>query len=170
MPSIPPSPTTTPISATVISPHSSLVVIGSLAIDLTLLPLPTLSPLLTTSPGSISLTLGGVASNVASASKSLGIEDVLLISPVSSNDFFGEMVKVGLGKRGMRDDGLIEMKGEGVRTAGCGILLDGKGDLVGGVADMDITALVTGEGVSFFVRFLSSSKNSKLTNAPSIGC
>lgn len=110
-------------------------------------PLSPNSPLQTTAPGSISLSLGGVGSNVAAATCSLGIQDVLLVAPVGE-DYFGEMCKVGLGKRGMRSDGLIETIGDGGRTASCGILLDEKGDLVGGVADMDITSLMSGEVVS----------------------
>lgn len=110
-------------------------------------PLSPNSPLQTTAPGTISLSLGGVGSNVAAATSSLGIQDVLLVAPVGE-DYFGEMCKVGLGKRGMRSDGLIEMIGEGGRTASCGILLDEKGDLVGGVADMDITSLMSGQVVS----------------------
>lgn len=46
----------------------------------------------------------------------------------------------------MRVDGLLVGK-EGTRTAGCGMLLDPKGELVGGVADMGITKEVEGEEV-----------------------
>ncbi|GAA6032839.1 hypothetical protein JCM8097_000822 [Rhodosporidiobolus ruineniae] len=130
------------------SPHAPLVVAGALAVDITMNP--TSSPHQTTSPGSVSLTLGGVAGNVAGAAHSLlQGEDVLLVSPIG-RDLLGEVAKGGLRQRGMRADGLIEVeKGEGVesRSATCGILMDEKGELLGGVADMVITAALDGEKV-----------------------
>lgn len=47
----------------------------------------------------------------------------------------------------MREDGLVEIEGG---TATCGILLDERGELVGGVADMEIAERVTGEQVRDF--------------------
>ncbi|GAA5835197.1 hypothetical protein JCM11251_006641 [Rhodosporidiobolus azoricus] len=137
-----------PDSAAPSSPLAPLVVTGSLAVDITMTP--TSSPHATTSPGSVSLTLGGVAGNVAGAAHSLlSGEDVLLIAPIGK-DLLGEVAKGGLRQRGMRSDGLIEVTpGEGVesRSATCGILMDEKGELVGGVADMAITAALDGEKV-----------------------
>ncbi|GAA5849971.1 hypothetical protein JCM8547_000968 [Rhodosporidiobolus lusitaniae] len=129
-------------------PHAPLVVAGSLAVDITMTP--TSSPLQTTSPGTVSLTLGGVAGNVAGAAHSLlQGEDVLLVAPVGQ-DLLGEVARSGLRKRGMRGDGLIEVEGvegsEG-RSATCGILMNEEGELLGGVADMDITAALDGKKV-----------------------
>ncbi|GAA5925742.1 hypothetical protein JCM10213_008872 [Rhodosporidiobolus nylandii] len=128
------------------SPHAPLVVAGSLAVDITFAP--TSSPLQTTSPGSVSLTLGGVAGNVAGAAHALlGGEDTLLIAPVG-RDLLGDVARTGLRKRGMREDGLIAVQeGKDARSATCGILLDEKGELVGGVADMEITRALDGKKV-----------------------
>lgn len=129
------------------SPQANLAVVGSLAVDITLSP--SHSPHQTTSPGTVSLTLGGVASNVAGAAHSLlQGSNVLLVAPVGK-DLLGDVARSGLKKRGMREDGLIEVgEGEGEsRSATCGILLDEKGGLVGGVADMAITAGVEGKKV-----------------------
>ncbi|BGP21739.1 hypothetical protein JCM10295v2_000614 [Rhodotorula toruloides] len=104
------------------------------------------SPLQTTAPGTVSLTLGGVAGNVAGAAHSLlsgiGKDEVLLVAPVA-DDSLGEVAKNSLKKRGMRDDGLISTSSSG--TATCGILLDEKGDLFGGVADMGIATELSGK-------------------------
>lgn len=121
---------------------SPLLVVGSLAIDLSMNP--TSSPLATTSPGRVSLSLGGVANNIAYAAFSLGVKDVMLVSPVGA-DMFGAIARKGLKERGMRADGLVE--GQGSSTAVCGILLDEGGELVGGVADMGITTELSGHQV-----------------------
>ncbi|KAM0754973.1 Indigoidine synthase A-like protein [Meredithblackwellia eburnea MCA 4105] len=122
---------------------SPLAVVGSLAIDVTMTPNSS-SPLLTTAPGSIRLTLGGVAGNVAGAARSIGIDDVVLVAPVG-NDLFGTVAKEGLAKRSMRTDGLVSRRSEA--TGSCGYLLDAKGELIGGVADMGITEEMTGAQV-----------------------
>lgn len=127
---------------------ASLVVAGVLAVDITMQPSST-SPLQTTASGTVSLTLGGVAGNVASAAHSLlssqEKDDVLLVAPVA-DDLHGGVAKSGLAKRGMRHDGLVSTSTCG--TATCGILLDEKGDLVGGVADMGIASELSGKKVS----------------------
>lgn len=107
---------------------------------------PTSSPHLTTAPGYVTLSLGGVSANVAGSARSLGISDVLLVAPIS-DDLFGLVARKGLKERGMREDGLVEIEGG---TATCGILLDERGELVGGVADMEIAERVTGEQVRDF--------------------
>jgi pseudouridine-5'-phosphate glycosidase/pseudouridine kinase len=131
-----------PIAPTepIVPVSSPLVIVGSLAIDLTLIPSSS-SPLLTTTPGTVSLSLGGVASNIASASHSLGVSDVLLVSPVAGlEDLLSVVAKRGLEERGMRSDGLVVIEGE--KTATCGILMDAEGELIGGVADMGIVELM----------------------------
>ncbi|GAA6046799.1 hypothetical protein NBRC10513_001581 [Rhodotorula toruloides] len=139
-----------PTAATAIdtpSPPASLIVAGVLAVDITMHPSSS-SPLQTTAPGTVSLTLGGVAGNVAGAAHSLlsgqSDDDVLLVAPVA-DDLLGGVAKSGLAKRGMRDDGLISTSTSG--TATCGILLDEKGELVGGIADMGIATELSGKKI-----------------------
>lgn len=93
----------------------------------------------TTTPGSVSLTPGGVARNIAHAAQNLLPEgEVLLVSPVgtaeSKVDAFGEILKLSMAKNGLRTDGLVPVPGS---TAVCSLLLGG-GHLVGGVADMSV--------------------------------
>lgn len=113
----------------------------------------------TTVPGSVTSSLGGVARNVAEAthrilsSSSVSNKDaVLLISPVGG-DPFGKMVHDGVSALGMRGDGLMTprtVNGSSSvdRTAVCNMVLDSKGDLIAGVADMDITQSLTFKDVS----------------------
>ncbi|KAM0793192.1 hypothetical protein ACM66B_000663 [Microbotryomycetes sp. NB124-2] len=115
-------------------PDASLVVVGSLAVDITMRSLLD-TPSKTTAPGSVSMSIGGVAGNVARAAHSIGVDDVKLIAPVG-DDWTGDLARRGLVEAGLRDDGLVLEKEQ--RTATCGILLDKEGDLFGGVADMGI--------------------------------
>ncbi|CDR88286.1 uncharacterized protein SPSC_04113 [Sporisorium scitamineum] len=64
---------------------------------------------------------------------------VKLISP-HGNDDFGLLLRTGMEQAGMRTDGLFVPEGEGreSRTAVCSLMLDDAGDLISGVADMDI--------------------------------
>ncbi|KAJ7487551.1 indigoidine synthase A-like protein [Mycena galericulata] len=87
-----------------------------------------------TSPGTVSVQLGGVARNVAEACHRLG-ERALLISPIGK-DTWGRLLYEETTAIGMRTDGLIEREG---RTAVCNLFLDGTGNLASGVADMIIT-------------------------------
>jgi pseudouridine-5'-phosphate glycosidase/pseudouridine kinase len=125
---------------------SPLVVVGSLAIDISMSPTSS-SPARTTAPGTVTLSLGGVAGNVAGAAHALGVEEVLLVAPVGE-DLLGLVAKNGLKERGMRNDGLVQVGEGGSRTATCGILLDECGELVGGVADMVIASDMEGDKVS----------------------
>lgn len=123
---------------------SPLVIAGSLAIDITMSPLS--NPAHTTAPGTVALSLGGVAGNVAAAAAACGVRAALLVAPVGA-DFLGSVAREGLLGRGMRADGLMKLgEGKGA-TPTCGILLDPKGELVGGVADMDVVEGVKGEEV-----------------------
>ncbi|SCV68858.1 BQ2448_979 [Microbotryum intermedium] len=134
------SPPAPPVPAATSPPPSpasaALVVIGSLAVDISMIP--TSTPLQTTSPGSVSISLGGVAGNVGAAARSIGVSDVLLVAAIG-DDPLGSLARTRLWDRGMRSDGLISSIRDG-RTATCGYLLDEKGGLVGGVADMSIAA------------------------------
>lgn len=106
------------------------------------------SPLQTTAPGSVSLTLGGVAGNVSRAAHSLLQSDkTLLVAPIGA-DLLGSVAEKGLEENGMRVDGLIRVGAEGGSTATCGYLVDEKGELIGGVADMKIAREVEGRKVS----------------------
>ncbi|GAA5908122.1 pseudouridine-5'-phosphate glycosidase family protein [Sporobolomyces salmoneus] len=146
------SATTTPsrIPATPLS-TASLAVVGSLAVDITMHPFSS-SPLQTTAPGTVSLTLGGVAGNVARAAHSiLNDERTLLIAPIGE-DLLGSVAEKGLKDKGMRTDGLIRPTSESgeeteARTATCGYLVDEKGELIGGVADMKIAREVEGQQI-----------------------
>lgn len=98
-----------------------------------------------TSPGTVRMTPGGVARNVAEAAhlvlKSLTpaadfqSKRPLLISPIG-RDAFAAVLNLETKSRGMRADGLINFSP--ARTAVCNMYLDSKGDLQTGVADMRI--------------------------------
>lgn len=97
----------------------------------------------TTVPGAVSLTLGGVARNVAEAAHRIlasqsedGSSATVLISPIG-RDSFGRLLQDETHRIGMRTDGLIQM--DNARTAICNLVLDSVGGLTGGVADMDIS-------------------------------
>ena len=61
---------------------------------------------------------------------------VKLISP-HGNDDFGLLLRTGMQQAGMRTDGLFAAD-RNKRTAVCSLMLDDAGDLISGVADMDI--------------------------------
>ncbi|KAG6885578.1 hypothetical protein C0993_012580 [Termitomyces sp. T159_Od127] len=130
---------------------ASLMIIGSSAVDITTRA-PRTKNLVTysTSPGTISLSLGGVARNVAEAShrilsaRSSHISS-MLVSPIG-DDAFGRLLMEETMQFGMRADGFISSNR---RTAVCNMFLDDEGDLIGGVADMDITTTLEAETVEF---------------------
>lgn len=94
-----------------------------------------------TYPGKVSLSLGGVARNIAEAthrimSGSTGNDAAtLLVAPVG-DDVFGKLIKTLTESLGMRTDGLVPI--EGRQSAVCNLLLDSHGDLECGVSDMDL--------------------------------
>lgn len=101
-----------------------------------------------TTPGTVELTCGGVARNIAEAShrllsNSLRSESVLLISPIGY-DHFGGILKDQCKILGMRTDGLIQTDRQ---TAVCNLVLDHQGNLIHGVADMSIVSDVEGHTV-----------------------
>jgi pseudouridylate synthase / pseudouridine kinase len=59
----------------------------------------------------------------------------VLVSPIG-NDLFGRLLVEETERLGMRSDGLQLIQPK--RSAVCNMVLDGKGDLISGVADMDI--------------------------------
>ena len=94
----------------------------------------------TTWPGRNTLSLGGVARNMAeSAHRILAgrAGRVRLISPVG-HDVLGDFVRAGLTGLGMSTDGLVLSSG---RTATVMLQLDASGDLLTGIADIDESQL-----------------------------
>jgi pseudouridine-5'-phosphate glycosidase/pseudouridine kinase len=126
-----------------------LIVVGSSAVDITAQAEVTTNDALaahSTAPGSISVSLGGVARNIAEAShrvltaQSSDLSS-LLVSPIGE-DLFGTLMIEDTKKIGMRFDGFILSN---KRTAICNMILESNGNLVSGVADMGITASLDGD-------------------------
>ncbi|KAK7064265.1 Indigoidine synthase A-like protein [Favolaschia claudopus] len=88
-----------------------------------------------TSPGAVTMGLGGVARNIAEACHKLGAP-TLLVGALGT-DVWGRLLFDETKASGMRTDGLVIRSDE--RTAVCNLFLDNTGDLVNGVADMEIT-------------------------------
>lgn len=124
---------------------AELVIVGCTAVDVTSQAHATADVTLasqSTVPGAISTSLGGVGRNIAeaahrilSASSQRSNAQTVLVSPIG-NDLFGRLLVEETERLGMRSDGLQLIQSE--RSAVCNMVLDGKGDLVSGVADMGI--------------------------------
>ncbi|MCO5577150.1 hypothetical protein L7F22_030973 [Adiantum nelumboides] len=118
-----------------------LAVVGFAAVDITTQPTQAGGiGAATTWPGRNTLSLGGVARNMAeSAHRMLAgrAGPVKLISPVG-NDVLGDFVRAGLTGLGMSTDGLVLSSG---RTASVMLQLDASGDLLTGIADIDESQL-----------------------------
>jgi pseudouridine-5'-phosphate glycosidase/pseudouridine kinase len=135
----------------------SVLVFGSAAIDITSTTTVPLSPRSTT-PGTIYLSPGGVGRNIAEAAQNLlpnySVQLVSLIGraadgeadAVDEPDSFGKVLVAEMQLAGMRTDGLV-LTGKG-RTAACSLMLEGGGDLVAGVADMEIVEMMSRQVVS----------------------
>ncbi|KAF8605153.1 hypothetical protein BDV93DRAFT_74752 [Ceratobasidium sp. AG-I] len=132
------------------SQHSPLVIVGAAAMDITARPdVSSVAATHSTSPGSVHMSPGGVARNVAEAAhrvlQVLSTGDAfesnkpLLISPVGE-DAFATVLALETEARGMRSDGLLKHLSSVDRTAVCNMFLDSQGDLQTGVADMGITS------------------------------
>ena len=109
-----------------------------------------------TGPGHVRLSLGGVARNMAEAAHRIMEarypgSSCALISPIGE-DTFGQVLVDELRKNKMRTDGLVTTSSP---TAVCNMLLDSKGTLVGGVADMDITQNASADQVPIIAPSLS---------------
>lgn len=88
-----------------------------------------------TAPGTVCLSAGGVALNVARAAHAmLPKETDVLLCASYGEDKFGRMLVEEVKNAGMRTDALIPVK----KTAVCNLLLNAAGDLVTGTADMDV--------------------------------
>ena len=140
------------------SSPTKLAVIGSAAVDITANAVLANSTGLgrhSTTPGTVSLTLGGVARNIAEAAHRVlasiprGPQHPLLISPVGL-DPFGKLLMSETEVIGMRTDGILRSSSD-QRTAVCNMMLD-NGELMSGVADMGITEMFGSEEVLLFHR------------------
>jgi len=112
--------------------NPKILVVGCAAVDITM---QGPQKLHTTVPGTVRLSRGGVGFNVARAAHVL-LKDpnaVLLMAPYAE-DKFGSYLAEAMVKSCMRTDGLILAK----QTPVCNLLLDPNGDLITGVADMDV--------------------------------
>lgn len=103
-----------------------------------------------TTPGSVSLSPGGVGRNIAEATHRIltrGSESQapVLVSLIGE-DTVGGILRNELSRTGMRTDGLIPVSGKA--SAICNMVLDTEGGLVTGVADMDIIESLEGKTVS----------------------
>lgn len=129
-----------------------VMVVGCAAVDLTARASVSTGPRLeqySTVPGHVTFSLGGVGRNIAEAahrvisSNSWGFCS-LLVAPVGK-DNFGQMLLQKIDSLGMRIDGLVHTNDH---TAVCNMLLDSGGELLSGVADMDIVAKLEASSVS----------------------
>lgn len=110
------------------------------------------------------------------ASSGLGLQgekatdsSVLLVSAVG-DDLFAKLLRDEMVGLNMRTDGLVTADGE--KTAVCNMLLNAEGDLMNGVAAMDVVEQLSSEKVSFtdwlrylltnIVRFLLTSTRTPL--------
>ena len=103
-----------------------------------------------TTPGSVSLSPGGVGRNIAEAahrilSKKSDFQVPVLVSLIGE-DSMGRVLRNELSRMGMRTDGLIPVSGKA--SAVCNIVLDTEGGLITGVADMDVIESLEGKTVS----------------------
>ena len=125
---------------------AKLVVVGSAAIDVvaqakTIPDADSSSGRHSTSPGIVALNLGGVGRNMAEAAHRVSISkfqsrpsETMLVSYVG-DDSFGRLLLEEMRTIGMRTDGITT---GGRKSAVCNMVLDGSGNLIGGMADMDI--------------------------------
>lgn len=141
-------PITPPPSAT----PAKLVVVGSAAIDVVAQAktIPDADGRHSTSPGTVALHLGGVGRNIAEAAYRVSASnfqsrpsETVLVSSVG-DDSLGRLLLEEMRRIGMRTNGLIT---SGRKSAVCNMVLDGFGNLIGGVADMDIVHSIEPEMV-----------------------
>jgi pseudouridine-5'-phosphate glycosidase/pseudouridine kinase len=145
-----------PLMLTDMQPHTQLVVVGSAAVDISARTKAFTAGDVTfshhsTSPGVVSMTLGGVARNIAETAHRILTSHAaqlsvatMLISPVG-DDSFGRLLLDEMHHLGMRTDGLLQEPG--ARSAVCNMVLDSAGNLTTGVADMDIIQLLNSQTV-----------------------
>ena len=103
-----------------------------------------------TSPGTVGLHLGGVGRNIAEAAYRISTSrfqaqpsSTVLVSSVG-DDPLGRLLLEEMRRIGVRTDGVMTTR---QKSAVCNMVLDGSGNLVGGVADMDIIQSIQPETV-----------------------
>jgi len=104
-----------------------------------------------TSPGTVGLHLGGVGRNIAEAAYRVSTSRfqaqpsaTVLVSSVG-DDALGRLLLEEMQKIGVRTDGV--MTAHQRSSAVCNMVLDSSGNLIGGVADMDIVKSIQPETV-----------------------
>lgn len=118
-----------------------------------------------TTPGSVSLSPGGVGRNIAEAthrilSKNSGSDVPVLVSLVGE-DILGRVLRDELSRIGMRTDGLILDPGKA--SAACNMVMDAGGGLIAGVADMHIIESLEGKAVNLSILHKSTTLSTSLT-------
>jgi pseudouridine-5'-phosphate glycosidase/pseudouridine kinase len=105
-----------------------------------------------TSPGLVGLHLGGVGRNIAEAAYRVSRSRfqaqpsaTALVSSVG-DDAFGRLLLEEMRRIGVRTDGVMT---DDRRSAVCNMVLDSSGNLIGGVADMDIIKSIQPETVGW---------------------
>ncbi|MBW0511971.1 hypothetical protein O181_051686 [Austropuccinia psidii MF-1] len=135
-------------------PPSRLMVIGAAAIDVTsklVKETPNVLSSDSTVPGTIQLGLGGVALNIARACHQLGVKDVMLTSQLGSHGELGKLLLNQLKLLGLRLDGLC-VDHDSPHTGVVNMILNNKGSLMGGVADMRAIERMKAKEVTDLVR------------------
>lgn len=131
--------------------QAQLVVVGAAAVDISARADDSTANgavlgLQSTSPGVVSITSGGVARNIAEAAHriltrhALHLSAATMVVSIVGDDSFGRILLDEMHHIGMRTDGL-KRKPE-ARSAVCNMVLDPAGNIIGGVADMDIIQLM----------------------------
>ncbi|OJA16186.1 hypothetical protein AZE42_00153 [Rhizopogon vesiculosus] len=126
-------------------PDALLIVVGCAAVDITSQPL-TDSDLghQSTSPGSVSMSLGGVGRNIAEAAHRVlsscghGFSAATMLVSAIGDDSFGRLISDETRMLGMRTDGLIPVHGG--RSPVCSLLLERSGGLRAGLTSFVIQA------------------------------
>jgi pseudouridine-5'-phosphate glycosidase/pseudouridine kinase len=124
-----------------------------------------------TSPGTVGLHLGGVGRNVAEAafrvstSKFLALPSATVLVTSVGDDSLGRLLLEETRRMGMRTDGIMTTQR---RSAVCNMVLDGSGNLIGGVADMDIVRAIEPDVVRLCMRVQRDETLTK-PNTPNTG-
>ena len=155
-----------------------MIVVGSAAVDISAqVTAPTAGDIaLSTSPGAVSITLGGVGRNISEAAHRIltfhspQLSDATMLVSLIGDDGFGRVLLDEMRNISMRTDGLTQKSG--VRSAVCNMMLDSAGNLIDGIADMDIVRSLDGETVRdlrvtdpYATNILSGSANHKESQA-----
>ncbi|KZV77757.1 hypothetical protein PENSPDRAFT_645360, partial [Peniophora sp. CONT] len=156
-------PSSAPTEAVETLPAPSIVVFGSAAVDITAQASSAYSRAdgnQSTTPGTVSMSLGGVARNIAEAAHRSLPKASAHTSGLAScvgDDSFGRLLVEETRNMGMRTDGIVTTTSG--RTAVCNMVIDESGSLVGGVADMDIIKNLSDSDLSKMLEAIDSTQN-----------